>query len=273
MQKKLKMSKSKDYLTLLFKAAPAAWALIRANEITALKSVDFINPVLDVGCGDGLVAKVILAGKGKFDWGIDLSDEEILKAKKSVAYKNCKIASVYNLPFKERTFKTVFSNSVVEHLENLDSALSEMSRVLKKDGKLVLTVPTPYLTDYLAVKGFFDSLGLNLLGTLYGKFFNKMFKHKNLYTHTQWEKIFKKHRLSLSQHKYYHSKSLVRIHEFLTFLAIPQHLVKKLINSWPVIPFIRNVFLPDFKRVLVNESVPSPQKEGGSLLLVATKVV
>lgn len=273
MAKPQRKNNSTDYLTTLIQNAPAGWALIRANEIRALEGVNFLNPSLDVGCGDGQVAKVVLGNTRKFDWGIDMSQVEIERAKKSGAYKNCKVASVYDLPFKTQEFKTVFSNSVVEHFKDLDTALHEMARVLKKRGKLIITVPTPYLTEYLWVKGFLDSIGLTFLGTLYGNLFNKMFKHENLYTHSQWEKIFKKHGLWLSQHKYYHSKRLIRIHEFLTYIAIPQQISKMLFGKWVGLPDLRKKFvLPHLLRKLKPTYVAEKSMEsGGSCLLVAVK--
>ncbi len=131
--------KKSDYLTPLLERAPATWALIRANEIRALDGVDFKHPILDVGCGDGFVAKVTMSNrKGKIDVGIDLSEEEIKFAKKSNIYKKCIVGSVYSMPFKDESFETVFSNSVVEHFPDLNQALSEMSRVLKKNGRFII---------------------------------------------------------------------------------------------------------------------------------------
>ena len=268
-----KNNSTPDYLTPLIQNAPAAWALIRANEIRALEGVKFLSPSLDVGCGDGQVAKVVLGRTRKFDWGIDMSQVEIERAKKSGAYKNCKVASVYDLPFKNQGFQTVFSNSVVEHLEDLDRAIAEMSRVLKKGGKLVITVPTPYLTDYLGVKRFLDSLGLSVLGGFYGDFFNKLFKHKNLYKHTEWEKIFKKHGLILIDYKYYHSERLIRAHELLTYIAIPQQISKMLFGNWVGFSRLRkSLILPVLLGVLHDLYYQEINGEkGASCLLVATK--
>ncbi len=84
-----------------------------------------------------MVAKVLLSHRNqKIDWGIDLSQNEIDFAKKSGSYINCKVADVCNLPFENKSFNVVFSNSVVEHLPDLELSLSEMSRVLKKKQRL-----------------------------------------------------------------------------------------------------------------------------------------
>lgn len=266
--------KNLEYLTPLLEQAPATWALIRANEIRALDKVDFIHPILDVGCGDGFVAKVTwMNRKGKIDVGIDLSEDEIKIAKKRNIYKKCLVGNVYNLPFKNESFQTVFSNSVVEHIPDLNQALSEMSRVLKKNGQFVITVPTPYLTKYLFGYQFFAAYKLYGLAKLYGKFFNFMFKHYNLYTHKQWEKILKKHSLKLRSHYYYHTPDTVKVHELLAYLAIPYGISKIFFKYWLVFPAFRRIFIvPWLKRILYRYYQKNVDKDqGGSVLLVAIK--
>ena len=44
-------------------------------------------------------------------------------------------------PFKESEFDSVVTNQVLEHVFNPDEFLSEINRVLKTKGKLLLTVP------------------------------------------------------------------------------------------------------------------------------------
>lgn len=263
-----KIKKVNDYLTPLLINAPASWALIRANEIRALDSVDFKAPVLDVGCGDGFVARIILSKRKikQFDVGIDLSPREIKKAIKSGVYRECIVASVYDLPFKNEIFNTVFSNSVVEHLPNLDLALKEMSRVLKKNGELIITVPSIYLENYL--------IGGKIFGKGYNKFFNKLIKHYNLYDHKQWEKILLKYDLKLINHHYYHTPGMIRIHEVLAYLAMPAHIAKVFVGYWPVFPKLRKkIVIPWLDKLLRPFYLADVSKqEGGSVLLIAKKM-
>lgn len=268
-------SKEPDYLTPLLERAPATWALIRANEVRALDVVDFKHPILDVGCGDGFVAKVTMTNrKGKIDVGIDLSKDEIKFAKKSGVYKKCIVGSVYNMPFENESFETVFSNSVVEHFPDLSQALSEMSRVLKKNGRFIITVPTPYLTKYLWGYRFFTSYKLYDFAKHYGKFFNSLFKHYNLYNHRQWEKILMKHSLKLKAHHYYHTQEMVQVHELLAYLAIPYGISKIFFKQWVVFPAFRKIFIvPWLKKLLYPYYLKNVVKdEGGSVLLIAQKV-
>lgn len=275
MKKVLPKNNPPDYLTPLLEVAPAAWALIRANEIRVLDRVKFEHPNLDVGCGNGIVAKVILSKRNeKFDWGIDLSAKEISYAKKSGSYKKCKVASVYNLPFKDGEFACVFSNSVIEHIPDLDKALNEISRVLKKNGEFVITVPSPYLTQYLWGYQFFKSIRLKILAKLYGKLFNFSFKHYNLYSHKSWEKILKKYSFKLIDHHYYHTKGMIQIHELLAYLAIPYHFSKAIFGYWVVFPKIRSLLIVPWLRKLLYGLylADSKRNEGGSVFLIAKKI-
>lgn len=64
--------------------------------------------------------------------------------------KNIYNAEVDNLHFIEDTFDFVFIKSVIEHISNTDLFLSEIYRVLKPNGKVIILTP-----DYQKQKDFF----------------------------------------------------------------------------------------------------------------------
>lgn len=90
--------------------------------------------VLDLGCGDGTLAKEI-EEKGSKVIGIDLSENMILKAKENriEAY----VMSAIDLKFENNYFDKVFSNAVLHWIKDLDTNAKEINRVLKKNGKFV----------------------------------------------------------------------------------------------------------------------------------------
>ena len=51
------------------------------------------------------------------------------------------VASVYALPFPDNHFDNVLCISVLEHLIEPQKAIAEMQRVLKKNGKIILSAP------------------------------------------------------------------------------------------------------------------------------------
>lgn len=54
------------------------------------------------------------------------------------------VASGDSLPFGPATFDLVLCHHVLEHISNLEGALREISRVLKPEGRLFITVPDGY---------------------------------------------------------------------------------------------------------------------------------
>lgn len=52
-----------------------------------------------------------------------------------------RIASVYDLPFEDGEFENVLCMSVLEHLEEPKKAITEMHRVLKPGGRIIMSVP------------------------------------------------------------------------------------------------------------------------------------
>lgn len=45
------------------------------------------------------------------------------------------------IPFEDESFDAIFSGEVFEHIFNLEEVLDELYRVLKKDGKMLITIP------------------------------------------------------------------------------------------------------------------------------------
>ncbi len=55
-------------------------------------------------------------------------------------YRNSEvIGDIHKMPFKDSEFEIILCTEVLEHLKNPQVAIGEMKRVLKEDGKLILT--------------------------------------------------------------------------------------------------------------------------------------
>lgn len=95
--------------------------------------------LLDVGTGSGRFAKA-LKGDARII-GIDTSREMIKQAvlKRKDGYELI-IADATNLPFKDECFSTVLCIRVLKWIPEYKKAISEISRVLKPKGMLVLDV-------------------------------------------------------------------------------------------------------------------------------------
>lgn len=95
--------------------------------------------VLDIGCGDGVMisdlkAKNHLTSSMKV-YAIDIKKENIEVVKKrKLAYKSY-VADATHLPFGNSFFDFVYSWMVIEHVDDRNSMVREMYRVLKPGGK------------------------------------------------------------------------------------------------------------------------------------------
>ena len=134
---------AKDYLLELLDRywfAPPV-ALWRAVELRTAAEEAYPRPLLDLGCGDGLIAGTLF-GLGGVDVGLDPWAEQVRKAARSGVYRWVQQADGHRMPYADGTFATVFSNSVLEHIPDPLPILQEVARVLRPGGRFVFTVPS-----------------------------------------------------------------------------------------------------------------------------------
>jgi ubiquinone/menaquinone biosynthesis C-methylase UbiE len=121
---------------------------------------------LDVGCGAGYnIEKAYLElkcevygidpepgehGVGRFS-NLDLSDKPIFKA------------NAEKIPFNNNEFDVVFSSHVLEHVNSIDQSLSEMNRVLKKEGVLIIGMPTTSMSVVALISHYLFTTHINIL--------------------------------------------------------------------------------------------------------------
>lgn len=92
-------------------------------------------------------------------YAVDISDAVIEKAGKNIAEKNIVAeiskADIRSLPFESAFFDVVFSTSTLDHFseeEEIYKSLDEIGRVLKREGKLVITLDNPANPMYYLLK-------------------------------------------------------------------------------------------------------------------------
>lgn len=95
--------------------------------------------VLDVGCGEGIFLARIAQTYGVDGTGVDISKKSITAAEKwSSSRLRFQVADAIELPFKDESFDYVLSFDTLEHIDRQEEALSEMVRVLKSNGSLLI---------------------------------------------------------------------------------------------------------------------------------------
>lgn len=102
--------------------------------------------VLDAGCGDGEIGKLLKEQLNIDVYGIDISRKGVALAKQKGLHAKVADMSV-RIPYKNNTFDLVISSATIEHVINPDIFLQEVYRVLKPNG--IVLVSTPNLSFWL----------------------------------------------------------------------------------------------------------------------------
>lgn len=107
--------------------------------IPIFKEISFSKDtkILDMSCGTGELLKEL---KGKADLtGADISEEMLKKARAKLPKEiRLQRADVHDLPFKDSTFDYTITTEAFHHYHNQPKALSELKRVTKHNGKVIV---------------------------------------------------------------------------------------------------------------------------------------
>ena len=116
--------------------------------------------ILDAGCGSGPLSAA-LSAKGAIMTGIDSSPAMLELARQRLgATAELYVADLSKpLPFADGSFDDVVSSLVLHYLEDWSAPLAELRRVLKPEGRLILSVNHPAVSliaqpneDYFAIR-------------------------------------------------------------------------------------------------------------------------
>lgn len=242
--------------------------LFRAIELKTIyqkiKNINFKQPSLDLGSGDGKIAKLLFSGR--FTYGVDNGEaNDYQESIKNKIYKKVLLESAEKMSLPDESVNFVFSNSVIEHIPDNNAVLSETSRILKKGGHFVFTAPSNYFKEYLFITHICNKLGLGFLGKLYSKKRNKLLNHYHLYSRIEWTKKLKKNKMKVIDYGYYISKEALLLWDKMAILIVLNRLVGRSIESK-----LNKKYRSQISK-FYNESMPRPQS-GASFFIHAIKI-
>jgi len=100
------------------------------------------NGALDVGCGTGRYSE-ILGNLGYSVTGVDQSSAMLSKAKSKVTDADFVEGEIDKLPFSSDSFDFAICALALTHFKSLEKPISEINRVVRKNGKIIISDQHP----------------------------------------------------------------------------------------------------------------------------------
>ena len=234
------------FVTSYLQQAPLFAAIVRGVECALLREAEpFEAPVLDLGCGDGLFANVACGQLP--DVGLDPSWKDLREGAARNAHRALCSGSATELPFASASFRTVICNSVIEHIPNIEDALTECHRVLQPGGRLLITTPSHQFGSMLLGTRLLGTrlLGTRLLGTRalnrfgmrglaarYARWFNAHSLHFHMDSLETWLARLSRHGFTVSNGFYYLSPKSHGVFDLMHYLSAWRWVRRKSTGRW-----------------------------------------
>lgn len=224
---RMRQSRFLNELCREYALAPSA-VLIRTAEAELLSTLPMEGPLLDLCCGDGYFASLLLPGG--MGAGCDRSRAALEQAHSRGQYQVLACADVARgLPFRDEAFRTVLSNSSLEHVREVDVTLQEITRVLRRGGRFYTTFASSYAYEWWpcghrALRRYLE--------------FQPVHNYPPL---EKWFSQMEKAGLHVVGHQYYLSRSATRLMLFMDYHSSHVWLTSDLTAARPVIRIMRLV--------------------------------
>lgn len=230
-----------DYLWNNLKGLPYFRALLRAVEARAYQEFSLTAPVFDLGCGDGHFAEVTF--KQKIDVGLDPWTAPVREAGARDVYRLTVQAAGDHIPFANETFQTAVSNSVLEHIPDLEPVLKDLARILKPGGIFLFTVPNQRFLGTLSIARWLDRIGWQSLAKAYRDFFNRISRHHHCDSPVVWSERLQRAGFELISWRDYFSPEALHALEWGHYFGLPSWILHALCGKWIVAPWKWNLQL------------------------------
>jgi SAM-dependent methyltransferase len=220
-----------------FSFAPAALALRECVRLRAVRRLDLPAPILDVGCGDGLFAR--LAYPDKQAWGIDINPSEVQRAQATSSYSTLICGNICRVDLPAGFFGSAIANCSLEHVPDISGALANIRGALRFGAPFALIVPTPDWTRRLAFVEALHSVGLTKAARAYGDALDRVFSHVHLYDAAEWQRRLEQAGFDQVQVTPIVSRATSWAFDLLLYPSLLGYFTKKLTGRWVLCPFAR----------------------------------
>lgn len=257
-----------DVLLNYMSMAPLALAFERSLECGMYRRFPFKRPVLDLGCGDGLFARLLF--EEPVDTGIDPDPREIERARKLLAHHELIECPGHAIPKPSGSYRTVFSNSVLEHIPFIEPVFLEVHRLLAPGGRFYLTVPSPSFEQYTIVNTVLETCGLAGPAARYREFCSRvLWRQQHYHSIDGWSSRAAASGFRIIDAQEYDPRHICLLNDALYPFGGIGLAVKRLTGRWTLFPGLRREILriisPVMDRIL-NSSLTAGR---GALVFLA----
>jgi len=235
--------KDKDYLWLNLRDLPYFRAMLRAVEAQFYQSYELPAPTLDLGCGDGHFASI--AFERKLEVGLDSWSGPIHEAARAGSYLSLVQAEGGRMPFPGEHFASAISNSVLEHIPQVQVVLADLRRVLVPGAPFLFCVPNPRYLSELSVPAMLGRIGLGGAGRAYTGWFQRMSRVEHAVWPDDWQKWLEEAGFRLEKWWHYFSPQALRMLEWGHYFGAPTLLPHAISKRWIIAPWRWNLFLTE----------------------------
>jgi SAM-dependent methyltransferase len=157
--------------------------------------------ILDHGCGEGLYAREFRQRFTPRVEAIDIEAERVAIAKRDIPH--AVVGALEHLPYPDRAFDLVFSNEVIEHVQDDRATAVEMVRVTRPGGRIALFCPNRWWlfeTHGHYWRGEYHFGNTPLINYLPDPLRNRLAPHVRAYTGHQLRRLFAGQPVRVLQH-------------------------------------------------------------------------
>lgn len=231
-----------DHFAKYFPHAPLALCIKECARLGEILKCEVEGPILDVGCGDGLFARI--AFDAEEVWGIDIDGQEGRWAQASRAYTQIVLADITRAKLPSAFFRTCIANCSLEHVPDIKAALTVIHDSLVPGGKALLFVPNrDWASKFMTVRAVRAALGAGAAKFLQDGI-DEFFKHHHLYDEAGWRETVEKSPLRVVDIRPVLSTSTTMAFETFLIPSLAGWLNKKLTTRWTNFPGVRRAYAP-----------------------------
>ena len=221
---------AKPYVGAYLRQAPLFMAIVRGVECAMIREAALeVEPLLDLGCGDGLFASLALTRPSV---GMDPSFRALREAKGRRAHLALVCGSATEMPFRSGAIHSIVCNSVLEHIPDLDDVLMECRRTLVPRGRLIVTSPSERFGEMLLGARMLTRLGFSRAGMRYARWFNAHSLHYHTLPAAEWLRKLDTAGFRVRAHWHYLGQAAHATFDLMHYLSGWRWIRRKLTGRW-----------------------------------------